>query len=305
MRKLLTILLCLWIAVVPASIFVDAAQAGTSQLMGVGKPPTGGGGGGYVSPSSVKSGAKVWYSCGRGYTGTSGVNACVVCTASDLNCVTVTVGTNGFVPIPTIAGTNCATSPTSCFILTWYDQSGANSCGGSPCDITNANTSQQAKLVIKNGLMCGIGDGSNVNYQKTGFAGISQPFTSSAVAQAAVNTGAQPYAGDGGAVGFYISTNFGFYASTNYNTFTGDTNWHSLQMTATTLPRVVVDSSTSTGGTNAAGTSAHGTTINFFKDQYNLYNGNICEYGLWQPGFSTSDDANMTANQHGTSGYNF
>lgn len=134
--QLILALLFLWFVVTPVS-------AGQMSLLGVGTTSAIV----YVGPVDVVASPLYAYAL-RAISAADRGNAIInLCDDTGANCTDIsTNASTGAMNNPgTLGANNCATSNT-CRVKTWYDRSGANSCGGSPCNVTQATTANMPTL---------------------------------------------------------------------------------------------------------------------------------------------------------------
>lgn len=144
--------LALALAVFPTLITLRTAQAVTAQVratvLSYQQPPIVASGP-YTGPGDAVSGASTWYGLRAYSAAKAGTRAINLCDNTGANCTDIsTSATTGQLNNPgTLGSNNCATSGT-CEVATWYDQSGALSCGGSACDVTQATTTSRPTLLF-------------------------------------------------------------------------------------------------------------------------------------------------------------
>lgn len=175
MRKCLAILAAVWLAI--------PALAQDAMLIGAGSPSKVASGGGYTGPGDVQSGAFAWWGF-RAYDSTAASthqNVIQVCnnsgTFTGTNCLNVTANTNGTITFPAAGacnGSNCT------LVKTIYDQSRANSCGGSPCNMTQG-TLANIPTFVSSGLFSVHLTPSNGTFLAPSAITLTQPYSISAI----------------------------------------------------------------------------------------------------------------------------
>lgn len=138
---------------------------------------------GYQGPGDIVSGATAWWGL-RGYNAAYVGNAANICTPLDAVCLDVTI-VAGALNTTTLGTLACNNLTTICTIKTLYDQSGTNSCGGSPCNLAQATIASRPTYVAPgaaNGcptttLSCMSFVSGVASLTNAGFGSISQPFS--------------------------------------------------------------------------------------------------------------------------------
>lgn len=303
MRKLLALLLTLWLA--PALAQVPMTGAGK----GVPVAAT------YQGPGDVFASASSWYSCSRSYSASyasSGTNgACdVVDTSTGLITCTYHIKTNGFVDPSECNGVG-QSCQTACSVIKAYDQTG----NGYHMLQSTATLAQLPHLTFSStptGTLPTIdcGTGAVFFMQATTSPVLSQPFTMSGVANRNSGTAESGFLGQNGnaSLGFGSGANLAevFGGAPALTKAATDSAWHSINGLFNgggTSSAINVDGSDSTGATGAAGTTAN--TLRLCRAGPAQFSGLLAEAGVWAATSTSTDRNNLSSNQHGTSGYNF
>lgn len=312
-RRIAIWLSCLVLGVAAVAGAADAVRlnvgTGRALLSGgkVGASPVLSGCCSYQGPAAVINGidAVAWYSCSRGYGGNFGQRACNVCNVSDVACVDVVVGSNGFVTIPLVGGSDC--SVVICTVKTLYDQS-SNVSLSNPTQATVANRFTISVNCI-NGKPCAVGTyGASQFYTSAAsLASVAQPWTISlaarrnghftsfgtAISAATLNSG----------LGWNNTANLArLYAGTNTTASATDSAFHAIQATGNSASGIInVDAVATTVNAN---TQAFAGAVRIGSDG----SGNNCdcsflESGVWPIGFSPAQSSAMSSNQHGAYGF--
>jgi hypothetical protein len=309
MRKLLTFLIALAV-----TVGVSASAFGQSNIIGSGiwgdvKPRAS-----YQGPGDVVSGAVAFYSCRAYSAAKAGTKAYRIVRASDSTQTDVNSSASGLCDTTTPA-TFCAS--TTCKYVTWYDQSGANACGGSACDATQSSSSKQAAWTSAalNGWPCAAGASSTstIEYAAVNAITQAQPLSYIAVTErtgsfTTVNRVIADSGGTQGRLGFQSSANTAVTTGgTALNATAADSAFHALQgLLNGASSALVVDGSATTGNAGTTGlSSAH---IDLMGDSTGAAAlvGNLCEVGLWPSAFNSTQYGNMNTNMHSsTNGWNF
>jgi hypothetical protein len=261
-------------------------------------------GGAYSGPGDVVSGATAWWGL-RGYNAavsngsTKSVN---VRRSSDNTTQDFVILSNGNLDVASISS---FIGGGNGFVTTLYDQSGTN-------NLTQGNAANQPQLILS-------GLGSLPIMQSTGsqfmFVTTStvdtQPFTASAVA---IRTGSftssgmcltsqSPFV----QLGFQsVANTLHFFAGTDINVSANDNVWRSLNAVYNGASSVLyVDGTANSGNAGTNNWGSAGTTWGFmgFVGGSYILNGDQTEGGLWPIGFSATQAANMSTNQHSYWGF--
>lgn len=250
-----------------------------------------------------------------------------LCDDAGANCADIaTDATTGAMNNPgTLGANNCATSNT-CRVKTWYDRSGANSCGGSACNVTQATTANMPTLTWSciNSKPCLVFGATHW----LGSAATAPSFTGGTLSAVSQRTGAFTTAANIISVG-----NTGSQGNLNYrqvaNTlqmFLGtagqtvgnitDSNYHTFQAVFNGASSVLVcgggaGSNCSTGGTATSispGTTATGintavcigagTAAGPCNGTSNPLTGQLTEALGYSTVFNATQYGNMTTNQY-------
>lgn len=278
-------------------------------LRGVG----GAGGGaaaGYSGPGNVVSGAVAYWGASAYTTGQTS-NAWNVCNVSDVACADWPIGSNGYVTPSLVGGSDC--SVVTCTIKTLYDRSGANSCGGAPCNVTQATIASRAQVAFNalNTFVCPFSAGAaGTGYTiATGIA-MSQPVTTLVVAKRDANFTTQGTYWQSnliyGAIQSLTSGQVQGYAGTLVSASASENPgpFHSIQVVLNTPTSTFqVDSTQTSTGDPGTGTATVAGGINFYFDGgTQSARGFLCDLGIWNTAFSGTNLTNMNTNRHAAYG---
>lgn len=261
---------------------------------------------GYQGPGDVFASAFAWYSCARGYTASyaaSGTgSACdVVDTATGLVTCTYHIKTSGFVD-PTECngvGQSCATA---CKVKKAYDQSG-NTHDASQATLANMPTLTFSSTPT--GTLPAMTFNGTSQQLLTGNVTQAQPITMSAVLDRTTVQAGGVIGASSMALGSPAGANLAqVNAGSGLTAAAADNAWHSVQgLLNTATSAINIDGSETTGGVGTGTISAQPIILG--RPLFIFFAGNVAEAGIWG---STSNSTNrnaLSANQHGTSGYNF
>lgn len=252
-------------------------------------------------PGDVVASAKVWWGL-RGYTQAFTGNAAQICTPLDVACLDVTV-TNGILNATTLGTLACNNITVICTIKILYDQSGANSCGGAACNLTQATIANRPLYVVgaTNGRPCMQHQASPATsiVNSTGF-NLAQTFSFSTVAKrtgGTSNYGYVIFSSPLTAAGFDNGANSVFaVAGAIFNTAGTDNSYLAVQtlFNGSPLSSITVGNSTTFGNVGTSGLTAGNIQMG---DASFPVTGLICEGGVWSGLFSGGNIAAMYANQ--------
>lgn len=258
----------------------------------------------YVGPGDLVSGASAWYGL-RGYNaayaspGTN--NAINIRRASDNTTKNIVILNTGALDVAT-AGTFCTS--TTCFIATWYDQS------GNGINATQATTGNQPQLIFScfgslpcvrfNGSTQTLGTGATPYYPN-----LSQPYTMTITVE---RTGAFTSQGDWFASAFPViaigsastANNAFMAAQSNVNETQSDSALHhdaAVFNGASSVLYVDDVSNTTSPGTSGIGTNNF-FNIGSYDGSSDYFTGEICEIGVWPSGFTSANATSMCHNQY-------
>ena len=313
MRKLLALLLTLWLAPAIAQVPMTGAGKGAPA---VAPSYCGPGDGGSCNGTT---GALAFYSCGRAYNaayanGTNPLCDLVAITGGAAVC-TLRAATTGYVDLTaycpgslTPSAACAAASGGSCLISKIYDQSGASSCSGA-CDLATtpgATTKPALTFSALNSLPCVTTSGTSALATSGTIASQSAPYSFTVVGKITSATNGRwlvSGATQGGILDNAANT-VRMYAGSSLNATASDASFHALVGTAntTTTGAMVVDGSSTTGTT---GTTAISSNIVMGTDSAGSSGivAIFCEGGIWSGAINAT---NMNSNMHNvTSGWNF
>jgi Alpha-L-arabinofuranosidase B, catalytic len=283
-----------------ASSVVGIASA-TSLL-----PLLGAGAGNYVGPGDLVSGAKAWYGL-RAYNnayGTGSNNAITIRRTSDSTTSNIKILTNGALDTAS-ATTFC--NATTCFIQTFFDQSGALNCSSAACDATQPTAANQPQLIfncINTTLPCARFVGASDQKLVTpGVTLIAQPFTISFSAKRTSTFTSynavfgSTISGVQGGYGPAANQAYIFGGTLPVQTATAsDSAYHNVfGILNATSSSLVVDATTT--GSLSPGTSGvvNSIAIGDSENSTNPFTGDFLETGVWPGALS---GANMTSICH-------
>jgi hypothetical protein len=260
----------------------------------------------YTGPGDVKSGALGWWGA-SGYTAMDTAPAWNVCNVSDVVCADWAIGANGYVTPALVGGSNCGI--VTCTIKTMYDRSGAMHCSGAVvCDITQATIANRA-VVVLNALgtfACAQTSGtSGQGYDSVANFSLSQPLTALIVAnRATAGRGAiNSYLQGGGNTLYYEATGndlVDFFSGGNANATATDGSFHSVQTVGNDPTATVFYVDGTTTSVASAGNGAFSGTLHVMSGAAGaqVFNGVMCDVGIWPSAFSGTDLANINTNRH-------
>lgn len=284
-------------------------------------------GGAYTGPADVVSSPIYGYALRAISSAARGTAAINLCDNTGANCADIaTNASTGDLNNPgTLGANNCASTGT-CKIKTWYDQSGANSCGGSPCNITQATSANMPTLTVSciNSKPCAVFAAT----QWLGSSAAAPAFASGTISAVTQRTGAFTSAGGIISVGdatTQMNFNYRQVAST-LQMFLGstgqvignisDSNYHALQAVFNGASSQLVcgggaGTNCSVGGTansispgtqasGAPGTVCVGSQLSAgaCSGASNPLTGQVTEVIGWTTIFNATQYGNMTSNQY-------
>jgi hypothetical protein len=258
----------------------------------------------YLGPGDIVSGATRW--CGlRAYMlSTVGANAVRLRRDSDQveqDFVTVTGGGLDLASITTFKGS------ANLFITKYYDQVGTN-------HYAQTSASQQAQLILSGlgSLPIAVYTSAAIStYGTVSAVTQAQPFTVSMVTRRTSNvTGNtqviwanQP--SNAIQVSFTPTANqLQFYANTLQNVNAADNVFHAIQSVFnSTASDANIDGTVDTTDLGPGGQTGSASHIGSYDGSSFGMDGNILELGEWPVAFTSTQSANMSANQHGYWGF--
>jgi hypothetical protein len=278
--------------------------AGSSTTGGSPPPPS------YTGPGDVVSSASIWYGLrayNAAYAAATGNIAIFRRSSDNATCTGIASATTGGLDLTTTycSGTTnlptfCGNSGGNCFVSTLYDQSGANRCSAAACNVVQATTGDQPRLVfncINTSLPCLQFVKATPTYlQSSGsLTAQGQPFTFSFVAEATSSTDDVLSAG---VQSGWNNTNLGFIFSGGFATATASFSaFHAIQGVFNGASSSLNVDGTLTSSLNAGGTSASGTIGVGTISGSNVLDGFILEAGMWPGAVSTTNQGLMCHNQ--------
>jgi hypothetical protein len=269
------------------------------------------GGGGYVGPGDIVSGASFYYGL-RAYTAayatSNGNIADIVDTATGTATCTIVAKSSGDADLTSLscAGgtlsvtTFCTVTHTGCSVTKLYDQTGNNAGGAGQSTLALMPTLTLGATSNSKPAMTFLGSSSQI----MGFAllsAIPQPYTSSSVARrTALFTTQGGIIGDGS---FFIDFK-NVAAAIDFFSGAADTSTPSIDGSFIAIQAVgngassTVKVNSSAANTVSPGTSATGTGINIGDDGFNEFlTGNIAEVIMWPSGLSSGNQSSISSNQ--------
>jgi hypothetical protein len=304
-----------WVAAFVSVCLITPAEAGwQSRDSNYNTVFTAGGGGGpYVGPGDVVSGARMWWGLRAYSAATAGTKIANICNASAI-CADINSTASGDFDIATAQGgtLNCGGAGGTCTIKTFYDQTAGNNCTAATCDITDNFSSANRPTLVFNCIgtkVCLSYNGTaNSLATQTAVTSISQPVTFSGIANS-TNTGAQQAlvttnGGGSAQVGYRNSANNQVfsYAGSVLAATASDGSFHALQAVfngGSSDINVDGTQNTGTAGTNVATGSGYLGSAGATQ----FLNGKVTEAGTWPIGFSSTQSSNMSSNQHSYWGF--
>jgi hypothetical protein len=208
------------------------------------------------------------------------------------------------------------TCSSGCNVKTLYDQSGSNSCGGSPCDVTQSTNANRPTLNTncQDGKICVVFShmGNTCLVSPNTTAVLNQPYSATDVEKSTDDFNYEEIWGwNLGYIADYTISGLEEFVSYSYPGGVTGTTWnelHANQMLASsTLSSWYVDGSANTGlndGTGGVGTGAPlsiGGDANCTTDS-SSWSGDWFETGIWN-GDQTANNAAMNSNQHSYWGF--
>ena len=289
-------------------------------ITGVGGGFGAAGGGVYAGPGNVVSGASAWWGIRAYSTATRGNKVANVCNSTggaDVGCADMfSDATTGIIVPATISSITCPGA--NCTIKTLYDQTGANTCSGAACDLTQGTVGSRLLLTAScfGALACGDGSTQTPAYTtgSTTFT-IAQPYTFSGVYKrtsnftsfgdwlACIGTGVQAQALTNSSV-----NSMALYTGSAIPAVTSaDSTAHATQLVFNGSSSIgSIDGSDTTGLSlgNTASCGA-GAGSNFRVGiSFGGFRGDLNEFGVWPVGFtSTTQTSAMSANQRAFWGF--
>jgi hypothetical protein len=268
----------------------------------------------YTGPGNVVSGAVAWWGVSAYNTaaaGTKAINACNTQVGVDVLCADfLTSASTGQLIITTIGGVACTTN---CTIKTFYDQSGANSCSGVPCDATASSPANRAILKAGGIGTCAVGDTTTQpgdGYAIAGTFTLNQPYSFSTVFEPITATDGALIASNGASVQLRINVSGSngimlVYAGSLFSPaltvsdgspHAGQFVWNGASSSAS------VDGTTDTGDAGAAGFSAPPILLTVATGSL-AFVGYFNQGGLWPAVFTGPQIASLNTLQHSNCGF--
>jgi hypothetical protein len=248
----------------------------------------------YQGPGDIVSGAKEWYSCVRAYNGAGHVCDVLAATGGGPG-VTGNCGTGGDNGQSASAFCNA----TTCFVVTAYDQSGANQCSAAPCNATQATTAIQPQLIftgchtITSAGPCVLFTAASSMILTSGtITTLTQPYSVAAVADGttSANVLTVSYAGYvlfynetgvSGAVTLWDPSAAGPAVTTTNNVA------HALNGVLNGASSVLNVDGTDTAAASGAGSASGALSLGGIGGVGDYLDGEFEEFGLWSGSFSS------------------
>lgn len=254
----------------------------------------------YVGPGDVVSGAVAWWGLRAYSAATAGTKAANLCHLTPgVVCADINTLANGNFDVST-----AVTGPLNCGVVTcWvsklYDQSGANSCSGSPCDV-NAGTAHPTLATNVIGSLPSMQSAADADNFTTASLTQAQPFTISFVYESTgtADSGILSSGGlqirpnqSGAGTGTIYAGNTSFtVAMTNSAFHAGQVVFNGASSS------INLDGSTSTGSPGTNGFS--GAVILFSISGSQVLTGYISEVGIWSGSLTSGQQTSLNDNQH-------
>lgn len=264
MKRLLLVIFLL--LPIPASAQFNGCPAGFCFPKTGGVAPT------YQGPGDVQSGFQFFRSCFAFSAAKAGTKAYNVTRASDSTSIDVNSLANGScdttTPVTFCASTTC--------VMFYYDQSGANACGGVPCDGNAAFFPSPWGANVQNGMPCSTNASGSLTANGTRYGlsnfNLSAPYTVGGVSERIGSTGANSrmMANSSGSVtlGYTSSANTARATGGSITATASDNAFHSLIMSVISTAgasALVVDGTAATGTITSTAYSSQ--TIEEYADQ--------------------------------------
>lgn len=267
----------------------------------------------YTGPGDVVSGAFGWWGLRAYNLAQVGTKVANICNSGDANCADVNSLSNGDFDVATATGSplSCGGAGGTCTVKILYDQTGANACGGSACDL-NTSTSAATRPTLTFNCIgtkpCMTFNGSSQFLRSSGsVTAKAQPNTLSAVAQT-TNTGANRHiighvSGAANQLGYPTTNNTAqVYAGSNVTATASAGSYHALQGVQNGAScDINVDGASSTGNCGTQDFSGQVFMGQIFSSQW--MSGQVLEVGAWNIAFNGTQSSNMSSNQHSYWGF--
>lgn len=264
-----------------------------------------GGAAGYTGPGDIVSGAKVFWGL-RGYNAAYSGNAANICTPLDVLCLDVTIDpSTGGLNTTTLGTLACNNTTTICTVKTLYDQSGALSCGGAACPLTQATSANRPlyRVTCFGTLPClSFGGGGATLVNATGIGALAQPLSISGIfnRQSVVNfdcylcdsTGSGLLANNGAnAVLMFIGGGLTTATANDTASHTGQFIYNGASSFY-----YIDGTNTANAGLGATGLAAGSISMGA-NGVRNAVTAFIGEFGVWGSAFSVGNSSSMCHNQ--------
>jgi hypothetical protein len=264
----------------------------------------------YVGPANVVASPIAWWglrAVSAAYA--TGLNKIAnICTPADAVCADVKSDASGNFNLAGTGSLTCNNGGSICTIKILYDQSGALSCGGSACDLTQATIGNRAILVVPAGA-----NGCSTTSNFCAIFASGKNYTGGTIVQAQAFTLSTVYKNTSGVQSVIFGNNstnieIGANGSNGAFIFAGvsapsataaDNVYHAIQgVFNNTTSDINVDGSANS--VSVAGTTGMGNTITLGNNGAGggPFIGNFVELGAWGSGFSGGTSSSMSTNQH-------
>lgn len=262
----------------------------------------------YSGPGNIVTGAAAWWGL-RCYNSAYAGNVADVWDSAtgSITETLITCSSGGIINTgsPTALATTCASG---CVVKTLYDQSGALSCGGAACDLTQATNSKRPAYIAstfggKPGLNF-VGANAQVLANATGFS-FSEPFTVSIVLETNGDfTGFQRYmtaATNGCGVSHSTTATLQSLCTNLTSTAAAsDSALHAVQFiqdNAGAKGAFNVDNTITALTSNVSNVPSGGLGYGGASGNFQYVTGYVQEAGWWTSSFSVTQQTNMCHNQ--------
>jgi hypothetical protein len=269
-------------------------------------------GGGYTGPGDVVTGAIAWWGF-RCYNTAYAGNVADIWDAATGNTTETLITCSSGGTLNQTIHTLAVTCAIACIVENLYDQSGANSCGGSACTMTHTAGGAVGVPFVLNAVgtancMDFAGSTTNILKGPTSAFTQAQPLTMSSVVNQNQPSGSGLIYGQVGAqLGLYATSGpvLQIYGGSNANVTVSQNTWYAWQAIVNSSSSISYINGTQTTGLNAgSGTFTSTVGSDMGSDQFgDKYTGYICEVGVWSGAFSTGNQSAMNLNQRAFYGF--
>lgn len=267
------------------------------------------GGGAYIGPGDVSSGAFVWWGL-RAYNAsqaTALVKALQLCTSADASCTDIHVTSSGGLNATDISTAVCNLINT-CTVKFLYDQSGNTNCSAA-CDLTQATIASRPTFMnsCTGSLPCLVFTATQSLLSPNVLTAPTQPYV---LALSAIRTGnnttvmyTESYGGGTVAVGFKNATNTVVGANATQITAAGtDNSWHVIQGLFNNASSILSVDGSNTSGSFGVTALSNGQKLCLGCSAIFGTTGDIVEAGWWGSDVS-ANFSTMSSNIHSYWGF--